>query len=1259
MPVRRLICLLLTLFTLPAARASGWSDPMAGDPAVVAYGPSNYRSVDANWSGAVAADGRVYVGNSAVLRFDGRNWMTIAIPGTYAIRALEPDASGRIWVGAVDELGYIEEVAGAPRFTSLRRHLDGKAAPGAIWAVYRVGKYAIFVCEQRVLVWDGAAFAVHELPAPRRLFSFRYRDGVAISQPGGGFWFADGAGLRRLALGGLENEEVGWACDLGAGVSLVITPGGLRRCDGKSIDTLNPELDAFLRHGLVTGAVELPGGFYCIATFRSGAVVIDREGRILRLLDRAAGLPGQELVGVSLGRDGLLCLVGRRFIALFDSTLDTTSYAVRNGANLVNPRTVVLRDAGQSFLLADEALLKLAPAGRTGAQWQTLSEGQFLDGVALPSGDFVFGGLRQIASWRPGRELKVRREVNDVLTLAPIGADRFVAAVGNALRLGHAAADGPEWDQGEVKFAESISDLAVRGDEIWAAMDRRGVRVLDTRDLAELRGLEAGREFPANFTVPRFMRVGSRWLIRSGSGTFAMAGTKPEPVAALAGVNLIASERFPPEAANDIWAVAADASGEGVSLLRLAEETGVIVPRFHPLAAAATVGRPVFLQRDAGGALWVVGATGLLRLDPDALDRASQNHPILTGATLQTSRETISLGAKGDWSLPAGVQRLTIQFRVEPQPAATPVLIESRLAGQEIDWQTSLGVREYSRLPAGKYVFEVRLPGEPTSASLAAFEVRSPWYVTPWFLAVAGVATLGLIWLLVHLRLKQVAARNKALAALVESQTNELTKAVAAKSAFIAQLGHELRNPLNGVVGLASALRGMPLQERESDIAERIASCAGQLSSVVEDVLEFSLVEAGKVQLKQRRFHLLEPVRSAIFVCEAAGSLRPQLVAAEAMKSERPRMGDPDRIRQILANYLENARKYARGSEVVVTVQATSGYRVVFGVADKGPGLQAMELAQLFERFSRGEDARRRGIPGTGLGLAACRAYATAMGGRVWAESTPGKGSTFFLELTLPYAEAQQEAPVLSTRRILEGWSVFVVDDHDYNLFVLSDILQKMGATVRTADSMAAAWKLFETALPDLMFLDLDLGTESGLTLARQIRESTSSYRDVPIIATSAFELDDIREGCLKAGMNAFISKPVTAEKVAAAARQIESLTGGGMVVVPEMPPARGRSNLDLLSDGDPATRERVIASARKALSEAASALTAAAEKRDLDGMRRHAHAITSAALTIDLGQVASLARETERCARRNATDECVENTRLLIAALRDSGSLS
>lgn len=434
LPLRSFWVLLVIFFGV--ARGASWRDPFAGEPMLTVYGPTDYKSVDLNWVATVAPDGRLYVGNSTVLRFDGRSWTAIAIPGVSAVRALDADPDGRLWVGGIDELGYLENPSGAAKFVSLRNRLKGSENIGAVWYIFRVGTRVVFVCDQRVLVWDGEAIHVREMPTARRLFAFRYRDGVAISQAGTGLWFTDGENFSPIDLGGAEKDEIGWGVELADHLAFFGSSKTVMRRRGQEVAPVEGELNPLLNHGLTTGATSLPNGYFCVATFRSGVAVVDAEGKLCRVLDRTTGLPSSDVVGVNLTPQNLLCVVGRRFVAFLDPSLDVTAFGARNGLAQATSHFIAFNRDNDGILVTDDALFRLFPDPRE-AKWVQLHEDQFLDATPLDNGDFVFGGLRRIATWQKERGLAVQRENNDVRALAPVGADRFVASVGYSIKLGN------------------------------------------------------------------------------------------------------------------------------------------------------------------------------------------------------------------------------------------------------------------------------------------------------------------------------------------------------------------------------------------------------------------------------------------------------------------------------------------------------------------------------------------------------------------------------------------------------------------------------------------------------------------------------------------------------------------------------------------------------------------------------------------------------------------------------------------------------
>lgn len=400
----------------------------------------------------------------------------------------------------------------------------------------------------------------------------------------------------------------------------------------------------------------------------------------------------------------------------------------------------------------------------------------------------------------------------------------------------------------------------------------------------------------------------------------------------------------------------------------------------------------------------------------------------------------------------------------------------------------------------------------------------------------------------IRIRERRIRARNLELEKQVAERTEELVKANAAKDDFLASMSHEIRNPMNGVVGLSAAIDISHLDEEGRYRFGLLRHCATHLASLLEDILDFSKLQSGTIEFDPQPFspaELLDAVSAITSPVSAAAGVKVEFALGPSVP---PRLiGDARRIRQVLLNYVSNAIKYAPQGDIDVTVWARivgeKNAVLTFAVSDAGPGIPLEEQERIFEKFERGAGARSNRIPGTGMGLAVCRRLATKMGGNAWVESAPGEGSTFFLSLELPIA-----APVTldnATQTIVDLPKLaLIVDDEDYNLVTLATMLERRGFQVlRAANADAALAGLAQH--PDVVFLDYDMPDTTGPELAKRIRQTTQQRQPL-IIATTAYSTVEKRRECLAAGMDGFLSKPIGEERLGSAlAEAIQSRSPG------------------------------------------------------------------------------------------------------------------
>jgi signal transduction histidine kinase/CheY-like chemotaxis protein len=357
-----------------------------------------------------------------------------------------------------------------------------------------------------------------------------------------------------------------------------------------------------------------------------------------------------------------------------------------------------------------------------------------------------------------------------------------------------------------------------------------------------------------------------------------------------------------------------------------------------------------------------------------------------------------------------------------------------------------------------------------------------------------------------------------------------------AKSTFLATMSHELRTPLNAILGFAQILRtDHNLSARQARGVEIILQGGEQLLTLINDILDLSRIEAGKIDLQSAPVHLadfLHAITDVIrFKAEEKGLRFEFDAAAEVTQAVQL---DEKRLRQVLLNLLSNAVKFTERGHVSLQVQMLSadaaGMRLRFLVADTGIGIPPDELGTIFEPFEQSADVQRR-FGGTGLGLSISRQLVRLMGGDIQVESRPGSGSRFWFELELPTGVLEARTEAALPPATVSGYrgtrkTLLVVDDVDANRTLLVDFLSPLGFTVVEADSGEACLQLAPTLRPDLIAIDSVMPAMDGLEAMRRLR-LLPDLHGVPIIAVSASASAADEQRCLAGGASAFLPKPI------------------------------------------------------------------------------------------------------------------------------------
>lgn len=1124
---------------------------------------------------ALAQDRQGYVWaatDDGLARYDGTHlqvWrhdpqQAGSLPGN-ALETMLVDAQDRIWVGA--------NGAGLAMLDAKRQHFTRfaaleKACPQQIWALVGqgadiwAGTSGSGIC---VLHPDGRVTRHHHLEGdPRSLPD----DTIYTLVPGrdGSIWIGSTGGLAR------------WTAS--DGFSRVASP----LLTGKDVIRLSADRDggvwvgteAGLYRALDDGRVQ-PAPWAQAEQLRAAVVLHDRDGRYwvgsssglyrgdahaLRLLE---GDNGSDFLTASSGvldllqdhEGGVWTAMLTQGIAYLrpDWTRFSSHYQLA-GKSLESLYLLNSAVDGDGFLVvgghglyrldANGKLMQLADAARlgSGSIWSVLRgrDGVIWIGRAGNIGLYqqANGGFRRI-------DLGIGDDPSSRADLMRLAGDGSVwlSIINHGLQ--HRAADGrllADYPHGEAsglppKLVEQLRLDAQ--DRPWVT-GQAGVMRFDGQRFVKVPGVD-GMVYDLAFATD-----GTAWLARDGAlehyrldaGGLSLL----QRLGAAEGIPAVAMGGLVLGCSGQLWATTPRGllwwQPKATRVRVLEEGDGLVDTEFTSRPPA---------HQGCGPAL-AVSATGLLSFDPDATPvepAASQLVVDSVGVRRDDAMREQLLEARPIMLGPDDRDlRVTARLLSYVDPARHQFRV--RIDGYDQNWVDlgSDGERLLSRLPAGRYRMELQgavAEGAWTPSQSLWIEVAPPWWRSNWAL---------LVWLLLALLAasgcvlayrRRERRRSEWQLALHKQEVAE--QASQAKTRFLATLGHEVRTPMTGVLGMSELLLDTPLDERQRRYAGAIQQAGRHLLELVNDALDMARIEAGKLELDERPFDLgglLQDVAGLMApIAERRGLSFEHVLFTTPVQVH----GDAMRVRQIVMNLLGNAIKFTERGKVALQAELLPGNTGIrLTVSDTGPGISDAQQARLFHRFEQADGPRTASrYGGSGLGLAICQELAAAMGGAIRVHSRLGDGARFEVELPLRWerlagaeaAGAEQVAP-------LQALKVLLVEDDPTVAQVISGLLVARGHQVVHAVHGLAA--LAEAAAQpfDVALLDLDLPALDGISLARQLRESGYLFPMIAVTARANAQAEQLARG---AGMQGFLRKPVSGQMLVDAIGLALAITRG------------------------------------------------------------------------------------------------------------------
>jgi signal transduction histidine kinase/ActR/RegA family two-component response regulator len=1140
LPLRMLLCAVLSL---PALSLDGRWNPGLGRPLAVEIAHAADGLDEYCWNVAWDADGIAYLGRERLWRWDGTRLTPLGPDIFRQLRAMDFDASGKLWLGGVNQFGVLDPGTG-----EYQSRLDwippAQRNFGPSWIIHCEPGRVWMGTANRLFRFEAGEATVWEFAGQHRVIFHFLDSGIYAHEADRGLWkiqddqlvlINDQPDFLMYSVLKLEDDDF----------------GNLKALSGIGFFELSKETygiskknEFYPKGRLVISAVErICSDLILAGTLGEGVFLIKNDGTLFPVLFDEFIDESTLILNLKVDKSGQVWVLSNKGVFLFMLQIPAGITAQASGFPQGKIRNILLTE-NHLGVSHDTGYFILTKGDQKSPSLTPISNG-------ISRNSFYFNSTLIFDRY----DSLYRVEGNEVEQLHVFGGEILGFAVTEEGLLAVSFHDRVEVYRvdGEWRL-ERLGELPVGGGLEWLEADGSG-RLWGAAPLAPL--LEIGLDEDGGWWYAWHAAVAGAQL-EGEEHAVAMTGAGPvlvleESVVRRDGpggawiraerrgghgrVDALAFRRL--EGLTEGWMVIWDEHGGAYRMEELSWADGQ-VPRWRqlPWVDLRRLGKvhKLALTDDPERFFIIGGMRGVMLAARDLAARI----PAPAKPVIFDNRGLLKAGE----GLTAAFGEDVLRFHYSTPTGGLyyPVRYSSRLKGREAGWSepSALPLRELGQVWEGSYELEVKAVdpfGRESPAAVVGLRILPPWYRTHVAYLAAATCLLAMGYGILRLRERRLRARQTALEALVRTRTHELERANAFKDEFIANLSHEIRNPLNGVIGFIRQLKDGVAPPARS--LEALRGAAHYLQATVEEVLDFSKLQSGRLEVEHGLFDIGEMVTGvAVIYREQAVNKGIDFSWRLSVPEGLGVVSDARKVQQIIGNLTGNAVKFTAHGSVHLGVRlqrenAESGTLRIW-VTDTGRGIAEGERERIFEKFYQ---VRKDGAKasGTGLGLALVKRFAERLGGGVEVESEPGNGSTFVVNL--PVGVRALEPGLAKARRVarkFDGLPVLIVEDGEYNRMVLTGLLVEMGCRVDCATDGISGLEKARSGRYRAIFLDWDLPGMNGLEIARELVAGGTLAPGTRIFGLTAHATTEVRRKCLEGGMDAFMTKPVQPEKVEA-----------------------------------------------------------------------------------------------------------------------------